>query len=155
MNIRRANGTDFSVLLDVWLRSIQATHTFVSEEDIRSMIPQVKAYLECGRSEFWVICAGDGTIMGFMGMSGRKMESLFLAPEFHRRGAGRRLVGHARSLYGDLLVDVNEQNSSSRLFYEACGFEVVGRSDVDEQGRAYPLIHMRMSQPKPSPTQTD
>ena len=151
MNIWLANGKDLSVLPDVWLRSVQATHTFLSEEDIYSMIPQVKDYLTQESSEFWIVC-DDETIMGFMGMSGRKMESLFLTPEFHRRGAGKRLVGHALSRYGDLLVDVNEQNSSARLFYEACGFAVVGRSDIDEQGRAYPLIHMRMSPPKPPPT---
>ena len=79
MNIRRAIPTDREVLLDVWLRSIRATHTFVSEEDIRSMIPQVRDYLASSVPEFWVLCDDSGTTMGFMGMSGSKMESLFLA----------------------------------------------------------------------------
>jgi putative acetyltransferase len=146
-NIRRATASDGAVLLDIWLRSVRATHTFVSDEHIQSMIPMVRDYLASSEHELWVLCDDAGAIMGFMGMSGSKMESLFLAPEFHRRGAGRRMVQHAQALYGELTVDVNEQNAGARAFYGACGFVVTGRSEVDEQGRPYPLLHMRLAAP--------
>lgn len=86
--------------------------------------------------------------MGFMGMSGSRIESLFLAPEFQRRGGGRRLVHHAQERHDELTVGVNEQNAAARAFYEACGFVVEGRSERDEQGRPYPLLHMRWDGPK-------
>jgi len=95
MEIRRAIPTDREILLDVWLRSVRATHSFVSEPDIQSMIPQVRDYLASSEPEFWVLCDDSGAPVGFMGMSGSEMQSLFLAPEIHRRGAGRRLVRHA------------------------------------------------------------
>src|SRR5262249_22525512 len=133
MDIRRAIPTDREVLLDIWLRSVRATHTFVSEEDVQAMIPQVRDYLASSEHEFWVLCDDSGAIMGFMGMSGSKMESLFLTPEFQRRGGGRRLVGHAQALHGELTVDVNEQNVAARAFYEACRFVVEGRSGLDDQ----------------------
>jgi putative acetyltransferase len=47
-------------------------------------------------------------------------------------------------LRGELTVDVNEQNTGAVAFYEACGFVVEGRSALDESGRAYPLLHMRL-----------
>lgn len=144
MNIRRATLTDREGLLDVWLRSVQATHTFVSAEDIQSMIPQVRDYLASEEPEFWVVCDDGEAIMGFMGMSGNKMESLFLAPEFQRRGAGRQLVEHAQARHEELTVDVNEQNAGALAFYKACGFVVEGRSELDEQGRPYPLLHLRL-----------
>jgi putative acetyltransferase len=147
MDIRQARPTDRELLLDIWLRSVRATHTFVSEEDIRSMTPQVRDYLASSEAEFWVLCDDSGAIWGFMGMSGSRMESLFLAPEFQRRGAGRRLVRHAQVLHGELTVDVNEQNVAARCFYEACGFVVEGRSELDDQGRPYPLLHMRLARP--------
>src|SRR5262245_29385207 len=147
MDIRRAIPTDREALLEVWLRAVRATHTFVSEADIPSMIPLVRDYLASSGPEFWVLCGDSGTIMGFMGMSGSKMESLFLAPEFHRRGFGRRLVRHAQAQHGELTVDVNEQNTAARIFYEACGFVVHGRSELDEQGQPYPLLHMRWTAP--------
>lgn len=145
MDIRRATPGDGEILLDRWLRSVEATHSFVSGQDIQAMVPDVRSYLSCGASEIWVVCDDSGAIMGFMGMSGSKMEALFLAPEYHGRGAGRLLVAHARSLHPVLTVDVNEQNIAARRFYEACGFVVEGRSELDEQGRPYPLLHMQLA----------
>jgi putative acetyltransferase len=144
MRIRRATPADRETLFDVWLRSVRATHSFVSEDDMAAFIPLVREYLGSSGTDFWVLCAPDHAVMGFMGLAGSKMESLFLAPEFHGRGGGRRLVEHARGLRGELTVDVNEQNTGAVAFYEACGFVVEGRSALDESGRAYPLLHMRL-----------
>jgi putative acetyltransferase len=81
--------------------------------------------------------------LGFLGLSGAKVEALFLAPEHHRRGGGRRLLDHAHELKGELTVDVNEQNPAAVRFYEACGFVVEGRSELDDAGRPFPLLHLR------------
>ena len=144
MQVRRAIADDRDVLFDVWLKSVQATHTFVSEADIQSFIPLVRDYLGSSATEFWVLCAAEGAVMGFMGLAGSSVESLFLAPEFHRQGGGRRLVEHARARGGELTVDVNEQNTPAVAFYKGCGFVVEGRSELDETGRPYPLLHMRL-----------
>jgi putative acetyltransferase len=147
MHIRRATPADREGLLDIWLRSVRATHTFVSAEDIQSFLPLVRDYFASGGSEFWVLCSDSGVTLGFMGMSGSKIEALFLAPEIHRRGGGRKLVQHAQALRGELTVDVNEQNAAAGRFYEACGFVAEGRSELDETGRPYPLLHMRLAAP--------
>jgi putative acetyltransferase len=78
------------------------------------------------------------------------LESLLLAPEFHRRGGGRRLLTHAQALHGELTVDVNEQNDAACRFYLACGFVVEGRSELDDDGRPFPLLHLRLAAPRPS-----
>jgi len=145
MEIRRGTPTDRDVLFDVWLRSVEATHAFVSEADLQSFKPLVRDYLASTETEFWVLCNADGAVAGFMGLAGPTLESLFLAPEFHRRGGGRRLVEHARALHGELTVEVNEQNTSAVDFYKACGFVVEGRSELDGNGRPYPLLHMRIT----------
>jgi putative acetyltransferase len=143
MTIRRALPIDRDVLVDIWLRSVRATHSFLSEEDIQSFLPLVRDYLENAEAELWVLCE-DSQALGFMGMSGNKMESLFLAPECQRRGWGRQAVRHAQALRGELTVDVNEQNPAACRFYQACGFVVEGRSEVDGNGRPFPLLHMRL-----------
>ena len=147
MIIRRARVAECDALLECWLRSVQATHDFVSAEDIAAMVPEVRSYLSSDTAEIWVACDETGAIMGFMGMSGPKMDALFVAPEFQGRGAGRRMVQEAQARHADLTVDVNEQNSSARRFYEACGFVVAGRSELDDQGRPYPLLHLRLGTP--------
>jgi putative acetyltransferase len=145
MNIRRAIPADRDTLLDIWLRSVRATHTFLSEEDIQFFFPLVRDCLASGELEMWVLCSDSDETMGFMGMSGSKIEALFLAPEFHRCGGGRLLVRHAQALKGELTVDVNEQNPMACRFYEACGFVVEGRSELDSTGRPFPLLHMRLT----------
>jgi putative acetyltransferase len=147
MYIRRANPTDRDLLVEIWLRSVRATHTFLSEEDIQSLLPATRDYLTSDEPELWVLCADSGAIMGFMGMSGSELEALFLAPEFLGRGGGRRLVRHAQELRGELTVAVNEQNTAARRFYEACGFAVESRSESDDAGRPFPLLHMRLLAP--------
>ena len=154
MNIRRALPADRDALVDIWLRSVRATHTFLSEEDIQSFLPLVRDYLASAEPEFWVLCSDSGALMGFMGMSGCKMEALFLAPEFHGQGGGRRMVRHAQALKGELTVDVNEQNPAACRFYQACGFVVEGRSELDGTGRPFPLLHMRLAAPNQALPQT-
>jgi putative acetyltransferase len=151
MTIRRAIPADQDVLLDVWVRSVRASHAFLSEEDVQGLLPHVRDYLGSPEAELWVLCPDAGQPVGFMGMSGNKMEALFLAPEFHRRGGGREMVRHAQALKGELTVDVNEQNPSACRFYEACGFVVEGRSDRDSAGRPFPLLHMRLAALDPRP----
>ena len=149
MEIRRAAVEDHAILLNIWLRSVRATHTFLSEDDIQSMVPLVRDHA-LKELEVWVLVSDEGSIMGFMGLSGNKMEALFLAPDFIRRGGGRRLVQHARELRGALRVDVNEQNPEARMFYESLGFVVAGRSEVDSAGKPFPILHMREVVARPS-----
>ena len=42
-------------------------------------------------------------------------------------------------------VDVNEQNPQALGFYRHLGFEQVGRSPLDGQGRPFPLLHLRLA----------
>lgn len=70
-------------------------------------------------------------------------------PAYHRRGVGRRLVAHAQALRGGALhVDVNEQNADARSFYEALGFCASGRSPLDDEGRPFPIVHLRRNAPR-------
>ena len=141
MTIREAVPEDHDTLLDIWLRSVKATHNFLTEQDIQSLLPEVRD-VALTRLELWVLCSKQRPI-GFLGLSGSKVEALFLAPESLRVGGGRMLLDHARRLKGPLTVDVNEQNPEAVRFYEACGFTVSGRSPEDSSGRPFPLLHMR------------
>ena len=144
MNIRAATTDDRDRFFDIWLRSVRATHTFLSEEDIQNLVPAVREYLASTGTDFWVVSGDASAVVGFMGMGGNTIESLFLLPEVFRKGYGRALLRHAEGLHRELAVDVNEQNEQACAFYEACGFVVESRSEVDEAGRPFPLLHMRL-----------
>ena len=69
---------------------------------------------------------------------------LFVAPEARGRGVGRALLAHAVEHARVRTLDVNEQNPQAVGFYEHEGFVVAGRSPVDDAGRPFPLLHMRL-----------
>jgi putative acetyltransferase len=146
MSIRPGEAADHERLVEIWLSAVRATHAFLTEEDIQVLLPIVRESALAGL-EIWVLCRETGEAIGFMGLSGSDVKALFIAPPWTRRGGGRLLLDHARWLKGPrLTVDVNEENLAAARFYVACGFRVTDRSDLDEAGRPFPLLHMRREQ---------
>jgi putative acetyltransferase len=142
--IRRARAADLDTLVALWDRSVRATHDFLTEADIDALRPLVGEALSDDALELWVLTENAEVPIGFMGLAGHDIAALFLEPTHRGRGAGRRLVAHAQGLRdGPLTVDVNEQNPAAHGFYEALGFKVVGRSPFDDDGRPFPVLHMR------------
>lgn len=140
--VRSARPSDRPRILEVWERSVRATHHFLSDADVVGLRPLVAAELE-GATQ-WFILEAAGTAVGFLGFMNDAVEALFLDPDYRRRGGGRLLVEHAQRLArGPLSVDVNEQNDEARTFYEALGFVVVARSPTDSGGRPFPILHMK------------
>ena len=85
----------------------------------------------------------EGTPIAFMGIDGRKLEMLFVAPEERGRGLGRMLLEYGITKYGVKELTVNEQNPQAVGFYEHMGFAAYKRTDLDEQGNPYPLLYMK------------
>lgn len=128
--------------MDIWNRSVRATHTFLGENDIASLQPQVRDSL--GKMELWVAEAA-GLPVGFMAMNGNMIEALFIDPDHMGMRLGSKFIEHAREMHGypmGLRVDVNEDNSKALGFYLSRGFQQVGRSETDHEGRPWPLLHL-------------
>ena len=141
MLIRKRNDEDNLELTDLWERTVRATHSFLGEDDIVYYRPRVlRDYLPA--VEVWVAEDDAGVIAGFVGISGDKVEMLFVDPDKHGRGIGRRLLKRVEEGREILRIDVNEQNEAAHAFYRQYGFVEVGRSDCDSTGRPFPLIHM-------------
>ena len=130
-------------LLEVWERSVRATHLFLPAEEISEIKPDVpQALREVPR--LIIARRADGAPAGFMGIDGQKLEMLFLAPEERGEGLGKKLFQYGAERFGVREVTVNEQNPQARGFYERMGFRVCQRSELDEQGRPYPILTMRL-----------
>ena len=146
--IRRAQVTEHAALVNLWERSVRATHDFLGEADIVHLRPHVAEYFASTGTDIWVLTDEEDVPIGFLGLAGDSIAALFMDPANRGQGGGRRLVSHAQELRGgELTVDVNEQNVLACGFYEALGFGVVGRSPVDDMGRPFPILHMRREVP--------
>lgn len=131
-------------LTALWRASVEATHLFLTKEDIdriETCVPQAIEEVE----HLVLVQDCEGVLLGFMGVVGQKIEMLFLHPAARGQGFGRRLIEHAREHYDIRGVDVNEQNEQARAFYEHMGFVVVARSETDDAGDPFPILHMRMA----------
>jgi putative acetyltransferase len=85
-----------------------------------------------------------GTAIGFIGVEGNRIEMLFISASERGKGLGRKLIEHAIARHSATTVTVNEQNPQAVGFYEHLGFTIYDRSTLDEQGRPYPLLYMRL-----------
>ncbi|MFQ2614207.1 acetyltransferase [Aeromonas caviae] len=144
MKIDAAQKCDHPTLITIWEASVRASHHFLQEADIAALRPLILEHyfdavtLNCARVD-------NGEIVGFIGVAEGNIEMLFVDPGRQGGGVGRLLVADAIHHLGATRVDVNEQNEPALGFYRHLGFEVVGRSALDGQGKPYPLLHLVLS----------
>lgn len=143
ITIRARAAEDNAQLADIWLRSVRATHHFLTEDNIAQLFPLVlNDYLPA--VNVWVAEERPGHPCGFIGLNGNKVEMLFIDADQRGKGVGKALLTHAETLHDELQLDVNEQNPQASGFYRHYGFVITGRSPLDGQGNPFPLLHMKL-----------
>lgn len=149
-------------LVDVWERSVRATHSFLTEGEVVRIKGYVPDALR-GVGRLTVALRADGAAgvddaaeeddaakghyaasLAFMGVADGRLEMLFVDPEARGQGIGSALLRHGIAELGVHELTVNEQNPAACGFYEHMGFETYKRTDTDEEGGPYPLLYMRL-----------
>lgn len=129
-------------MIDVWERSVRATHDFVTPDDFdyfKHIVKDIDFHL------FSVYCLRSASrVVGFTGVVDKTIEMLFIDPDFFGQGLGKKLVKFALEDLGAEKVDVNEQNIRSVKFYSKFGFVTYERTDKDPQGKDYPILKMKL-----------
>lgn len=138
--IREVKKTDYPILVDIWESAVLSTHDFLKKEDFLFYREHLPTYFQ------YVTLYGyeqDGRLVGFIGVAENNIEMLFVHNDYRYKGVGKRLVMYAIEKLQVCKVDVNEQNIQAVGFYQHRGFSVITRSDLDAEGKAYPILHMR------------
>ncbi len=144
--IEKYTENDREQILNVWGKSVLATHDFLNPTDFKEIKQLVQTF---NFNDFEVYCLKQNDeVAGFIGLAERKIEMLFFSPEYIGKGLGRKLVDFAFSELKADKVDVNEQNTSAVKFYEKLGFKTYERTDKDDQGKEYPLLRMKLETTK-------
>ena len=125
--IRPYKSDDFAAITSLWRRAREQAfpdfqrrkgHTF--EED--------QAYFRdviLVNNDVWV-AELDGVVIAFLSIAGDFIDQLYVDPNYQRRGLGRALLGHARSLSPEhLWLYTLQINTNGRAFYEKNGFYAV------------------------------
>lgn len=129
-------------LLKVWKSSVQATHHFLSEDEIQHIQEYVPQALQ-EVPHLNILENEDHIPVGFMGIANPYLEMLFIADEERGKGYGKELLQYGIEHFFVNDLAVNEQNPNAKGFYEHLGFTVYKRTELDEQGNPYPLLYMK------------
>lgn len=139
--IRKIKTKDYLRLLDIWRSAVLNTHHFLKEEDYKYYETNIPNYFE------FVSLFGyeeEGELVGFIGVAKNNLEMLFIHNNFRSKGIGKQLLKYAVNMLNIEKVDVNEQNTQAVDFYKHMGFKVINRSELDDQGKEYPILHMSL-----------
>lgn len=133
--------TDYPRLMEIWESAVLNTHHFLKEEDFLYYKKQLPVYFQ------YVTLSGfeqEGILIGFMGVAEGNIEMLFVDNDYRGTGIGKKLITYAIANLDATKVDVNEQNAQAVGFYKYMGFNVLRRSELDGEGKEYPILHMQL-----------
>ncbi len=117
---------------------------FLSERDILEIRPEVLQGILTVEHVF-CCCDDSGAPQGFIAVANQKIEMLFVDDSVQGQGIGKQLLRYAVDVLGARFVDVNEQNTQGVGFYRHMGFSTVRRSEHDDQGISFPLLHLELT----------
>jgi putative acetyltransferase len=139
-----ACAQDLPWLFQVWESSVRATHSFLTDVDIQSLIPLVKTEL-ANFDPIYCLRDDQGKPFAFLGVAAFKIEMLFVHATNRGRGAGRLLTEFAIQELHANTVDVNEENVQALAFYRHIGFRQISESALDAAGLPFPLLHLALA----------
>ncbi|MBC9953808.1 GNAT family N-acetyltransferase [Leucobacter sp. cx-42] len=137
-----AGPAEYPALVAIWRSAVDATHEFLEPAD-RARI-ESKLTTDYFPAVTLTVAERGGVPVGFAGVVEDSLEMLFVADEVRGQGIGSALLTEVVEQQAVTRVDVNEQNPGALGFYLARGFAQTGRSELDGDGRPYPLLHLEL-----------
>ena len=137
------NSNLINELLKVWESSVRGTHSFLSNEEILEIKEYVPSALK-NVSHLIIYREKDDKLVAFMGIEENRFEMLFVDYKYRGEGIGKKMLLYGIDNYGVNELAVNEDNPQAKGFYEHLGFSVYQRNKLDDQGRPYPVLYMKL-----------
>ncbi|GAA2250816.1 GNAT family N-acetyltransferase [Herbiconiux moechotypicola] len=125
ITVRPAVSDDVRLLIPVWRSAVEATHHFLTPDDIDWYEPHVADYLRAATDLRVATCQADehapgaSAPLGFIAFDNGAIQMLFVTATSQRAGVGTALLAAVRETArragcADLTVDVNESNAGGR-----------------------------------------
>lgn len=121
--IRKYKVEDTEVILCIWQKATKIAHPFFTFEFINQEKKNIRE-LYLPKAETFVY-EENKTIHGFISMLDNEVGGLFVRPEKHRQGIGKRLLDYVLQFNKSLEVEVFEDNIIGMNFYERYGFKTI------------------------------
>ncbi len=134
--IRKAEPKDISRIAEilVFTKRIKYRSIFHNDEYSFNELQVVKLVEEYGNSKaldnIWVY--DDGIVKGMIHLEGREIAELYVDYFFWKEGIGTKLVEFAKEKFDAKFVWTLEKNEGAIRFYEAHGFKLNGKRQLEE-----------------------
>ncbi|WP_338214919.1 acetyltransferase [Companilactobacillus muriivasis] len=141
--VAQRNSELIKQLTAVWESSVRATHKFLTEEDIQSFkesLPTVLTKI----AHLIIAIDSQSQPIAFMGINEPEIDMLFIDDKNRGQGIGKALINYGITNYQANQITVNEQNPQAKGFYEHMGFVAYQRQSIDDQGKPFPILKMRL-----------
>lgn len=119
IRIRKYEENDHDRVMEIWLASNIEAHGFIRREYWQGCFAE--AAEEIPKAEVYVALYGD-EIVGFIGLSERHIEGIFVDGGHRSEGVGKSLIDFVKGLYKRLSLCVYEKNVRAADFYKREGF---------------------------------
>lgn len=141
MTIRPITPTDYKAVEQLIRRAILETNAKDYSPHVIDFMLQVDPFRPrdtAHEREYFV--AIDGEICGVIGLKNNEVKTLFVDPDFHGKGVGRRLLIHMESLIFERGYEISKVFSSvsAKDFYKKHGYVVI-REDSSVAGEGIML----------------
>jgi putative acetyltransferase len=130
--IRKYQPTDMEAIIDTWYQASMVAHPFLDPKFIEQEKHNIE-HVYLPNTETWVFEKED-EVVAFIGMIDNEVGAIFAKPQFHGTGIGTRLMDYVADMHQTLEVEVFENNSIGRAFYEKYGFSPIEKHLHEETG---------------------
>lgn len=119
--IRALQKADINRVVDIWLDTNLKAHSFISAQYWESNYELVKEMLS--QAEVYVY-EDDQKIQGFIGLSDKYVEGIFVSEKMQSQGIGKLLLNYIKGRKDVLRLNVYQKNRRAIHFYQREGFEI-------------------------------
>lgn len=135
--IRKLRKTDLDEVAYIWLHTNKKAHDFIAETYWDEHFEMVEGML--GDAEIYVF-EEQGQIKGFVGLDDEYIAGIFVREKEQSLGIGKQLLDFAKSLKGQLKLNVYQKNERAIKFYTREQFEIQDEQTDEATGEAEYLM---------------
>ena len=131
--IRKMNGADIPVVMEIWLETNIKAHDFISSEYWKKNYAAVGQMMQ--DAEIYV-CEKHGEIEGFVGLADNYVAGIFVKEKYQSEGIGKALLDYVKEVKEELVLHVYEKNERAIKFYLWEGFVKV-KEQIEEENQEW------------------
>lgn len=131
--IRKMNGADIPVVMEIWLDTNIKAHNFISSKYWKKNYAAVGQMMQ--DAEIYV-CEKHGEIEGFVGLTDNYVAGIFVKEKYQSEGIGKALLDYVKERKEELVLHVYEKNERAIKFYLREGFVKV-KEQIEEENQKW------------------